>query len=102
MEYALRTDRPILDQSDRNQLISAIQSGDRHVLDAEARIIHVCCAVRREDYYCIACDGRVRRRIAPPGGGTLEQFYHMPDEDETCVDGTGWHHSLKTADCSQP
>ena len=102
MEYALRNRTPVLSRQDSDRLILAIQMGDRSVLDGDERVIHVCGAVRKRDYHCIACDGRVRRRIAPPGGGTFEQFYHLPGEDETCVDQTGWHHSLKTADCSQP
>ena len=102
MEYALRICSSVPSQEDRDRLISAIRRSDRSVLNGDARVIHVCDAVRKRDYHCIACDGRVRRRIAPPGGGPLEQFYHLPDEDETCVDRTGWHHSLKTADCSQP
>lgn len=102
MEYALHKRSPVLGQEDREQLILAIRRGDRSVLDGDARVIHICDAVRKKDYYCIACDGRVRRRTEPPKGSTLEQFYHLPGEDPTCVDRTGWPHSLKTARCCQP
>lgn len=99
MEYALRNRSPVLPQGDREQLKSTIRRIDRSVLNADARVIHVCDAVRGEDYYCIACDGRVRRRIEPPRGSTREQFYHLPGEDRTCVERTGWPHALKTAAC---
>jgi len=93
MEYALLNRRPELARDHRDQLRDAIRGANRAVLDADERVIHVCDAVRKEDYYCISCDVAVRRRTE--GSRGEEQFYHQ----SPCQAPIQWPPDLKTSPC---
>ena len=94
MEYALRQPAPV---ADKEGLIRAFRCGDRVVLDQDGRVIHVCRAVRRVDYACVACNGPVRKRFAPDGSRRV-QFWHQNYDDRSCVDASR-HESLDAACC---
>ncbi|MDE0682626.1 MAG: hypothetical protein OXI63_06915 [Candidatus Poribacteria bacterium] len=96
MEYALRQSTPVVA---KKALIRAFRDGDRAVLDQDGRVVHVCKAVRRVDYACVACNGPVRKRSAPGGSGRV-QFWHQNHEDRFCVD-TSRHESLDAAFCQK-
>ena len=94
MEYALRQPVPVLA---KEALIDAYRDGDRDVLAQDGRVIHVCEAVRKVDYACVACNGRVRKRSAPGGSGRV-QFWHLDHEDRFCV-AASRHESFDAAYC---
>jgi len=96
MEYALRRPAPVVA---KEALIRAFRDGDRDVLEYDERVLHVCEALRRVDYACVACNGLVRKRSAPGGSGRF-QFWHQNHEDRSCVD-TSRHEDFDAAYCQE-